>query len=554
MDGVRIGPLMTRDCGSITYKVESMDTAFQELLADFLLEAEERVSVVESLLLALSNADAEQATGNLAQIKRELHTLKGNAGMMGFDDLQRMAHALEDQVETIDLEAPAVVGLLRGVDAFRLRLQALSTTADTTAERVADAAPDPSALSALAGSRDGGVRVPFAKIDRLVEMVGETLIFRNRLSDAIALGVEHAAVPEGTAAEQQSRNRGDWERVEAARQSLDKTFNALQDYVTDLGMVPLQLLFRSLKRIVHDESAREGKRIELQISGGETPIDKTLLEVAGDALGHLVRNAVIHGIEAPAARRQAGKAEQGTVALHASVEGTEVRIEVRDDGAGIDVDALRERGAEQASDDAYAVVFEEGVSTRTDADLSAGRGVGLAVVKRSVERHGGQVEVRSQRGHGSVFELRLPLTVSILRSLLLTVGDETFALPLTSVIETLNNDDLSHHEVDHLPVVRWRGTLIPRLDLATAFAQTTTDQDAAKQQAGYAVVIAAAGQQRSLIVDDIVGIRDIVVKGLDPIIGQPVGISGSTILGDGQVIMILDPAGLVSIPALVSND
>lgn len=569
-----------------------MHAGFQELLEEFLLEAKERADEVEATLLQMASGDAPEREEALAQAKRELHTLKGNAGMMGFSDLQQLAHEMEDEVLELDLEAPEVDHLLQTLDQLRAGLEAIQTPAEEAeatitaqedaaqedaarddTEQQAESRRDASQAEAAAGpdssespegrgpaaeteapvrtARDvgGSVRVPFSKIDQLVEVQAETLIARNRLADAIE---QSRGLVEGTDQDLPEAFVNSavsaWEDVEDARQNLEKTLRLLQELVTDLGMVPLQGLFRSLSRIVHDESRREKKKIDFQVRGGDTPIDKTLLEAAGDALGHVVRNAVIHGIETPAERRAAGKDEEGTIRLSAAVEGGEVRIEVADDGGGIDTEALRKTArsvapelAAGASD--LALLFEEGVSTRQSTDLAAGRGVGMAAVKKSVESHGGRIKVQTEPGQGTTFAIHLPVSASILRSLLLSVDGEDYALPLTAVTETLLREKESLHEMNQAAVIRWRRKVLPLLDLGDAFETA----DGVRPE-GFIIVVDVNGRLRGLVVDRLVGIRDIVVKGLDRIVGQPPGISGSTILGDGRVIMILDPAGLVTIP------
>lgn len=519
------------------------DSAFQELLSEFVLEARERTDEVEALLLRLESGDPVARGALLAQAKRELHTLKGNSGMMGFTHLQRRAHGLEDRVEALDLDRPEIGDLLVELDRFRRELEATApatpavTAAEPTVEPEAEEEVDESRSRDLVGA---SVRVPFSRIDRLVEMLAETVIFRNRLSDAIARGLlesRRLGIDAETALAQSAR---DWEDVESAHLTLEKTLNVLQEQVTELGMVPLQSLFRRLGRIVHDESAREGKRVELEIEGGDTPLDKTLLETAADALGHLVRNAVIHGIEKPAERRRRGKAETGRVKVEAALAANQVRIEVTDDGGGIDVEALRARAAGRELATPFDLLFEEGFSTRGGTDLSAGRGVGLSAVRKTVEAHGGRVELRTQVGRGTAFTLRLPVTASILRSLLVGADGESYALPLSAVAETLVLDPTGRHEVNHAHVVKWRGRLVPLLDLGSAFGTGRV------RSAGYVLLVEVNGRYRGLVADDIVGIRDIVVKGLDRVVGQPPGISGSTILGDGRVILILDPAALTS--------
>ncbi len=508
------------------------------------------------MLLRLSSSDPEVREASLAQVKRELHTLKGNSGMMGFSDLQELAHRMEDLVEELDPGEPEVGGLLADLDALRHGLDSVRATASDPA------APEPAATQetprqdsgaeseAAAG---GSVRVPFAKIDQLVELQAETLIFRNRLSDAVGQGVALLEQNDGDGKDLIAKSAAAWEDVQTAQQMLEKVLHQLQDQVTNLGMVPLVGLFRSLRRIIHDESRREGKTVELVASGGETPIDKTLLEAAGEALGHLVRNAVIHGIERPEERTRAGKPETGTVRLKANVEGGEIRIEVADDGAGVDLAALTERARELMGEDYepgsdLSLLFAEGLSTHRGTDLGAGRGVGLSAVKKSVERHGGRVDVRTQSGVGTHFSLRLPVTASILRSLLLRADMEDYALPLSAVVESMRLAAHDRHEVNQARVMRWRGQLIPVLDLGLTFGTAEAPRDE-----GFVVIIEVGGRFRGLAVDALVGIRDIVVKGLDSIVGRPRGISGSTILGDGRVIMILDPASLTAAPPFVET-
>ncbi len=537
---------------------------FQELLDEFLLEAQERADEVESLLLRLTTGDEEEKAAAIVRAKRELHTLKGNSGMMGFSDLQQLAHMMEDQVEALDLDQPVVDGLLEQLDELRRGLEAIrtpETEEDAESPAESEKAPhsddEPGAPAAGIESPSdspreaGSVRVPFVKIDRLVESQAETLIFRNRLADAIERSM--LLIDEENDIDQEfiERARSLWEEVDLARQALEKTLHLLQEQVTELGMVPLQGLFRSLGRIVHDESRRENKTVDFEIRGGDTPIDRTLLETAGEALGHLVRNAVIHGIETPEERRRTGKFKSGQVTVSATLEGGEARIEITDDGAGIDVVALEAKAAAVAPEvkgktRGLDLLFVDGLSTRQDTDLGSGRGVGLAAVKKSVEDHGGKVKVSSIPGNGTTFALHLPVTAAIIRSLLLEVDQETYALPLTSVAESLLVSREAVHDLNHSRVLRWRGELVPLLDVGHSFA--TCDQPSPRS---FAVIIDVNGRRRGLLIDRLVGIRDIVVKGLDIIVGNPKGISGSTILGDGRVIMILDPSALVNLAPTV---
>ena len=549
-----------------------MEGGFQELLDEFLLEARERADEVEILLLQLTTGDPESRQTTIGRAKRELHTLKGNSGMMGFSDLQQIAHSMEDLVEEIDLSAPKIDAVLGQLDQLRQGLEAVRSPFEDGGD-IDSAASAPSVETNLldtpsaelggetgivdSGGRldpGGSVRVSFSKIDQLVETQAETLIHRNRLADALERLRGLLAHADNLPDDLREPLAHSFEDLETSRETLEKTLDHLQQQVTELGMVPLQSLFRSLGRVVHDESRREAKQVDLSIEGGDTPIDRTLLEAAGDALGHLVRNAVIHGIESPEARRAFGKPETGRVRVSATLEAGEVRIEVSDDGGGIDEHALIEKARRVAPELAamatgFELLFQDGISTREDTGLGAGRGVGLSAVQKSVERHGGRIKIRSELGLGTSFTLHLPVTASILRCLLVAVDDEEYALPLTAVAESLHLAPAAIHEMNQVPVLRWRRRVVPIIDLGRIFGTF----EGVLRAEGFVVLVEVNGRFRGLVIDRLVGIRDIVVKGLDGIVGNPTGISGSTILGDGRVIMILDPASLASLSPTIAS-
>lgn len=504
------------------------DPLFESLIDEFLLEARERVERVEALLLDLETAASDERPQMRDDARRELHTLKGNAAMMGLAELQALAHRLEDDVEGLDPRAVDVSETLHGVDELRRLLDEVGLQGkEAPAQR--PAAPAAGLREALAES----VRVPFSALDSLVEQLQEMVIFRNRLADVVERGRGQAAAEDLPA----------WDAVREVEAALHRVFEGLQADVMKLRLVPLRTLFRNLRRIVHDESAAVAKQVSLETYGGDTPLDKGLLEVASDALGHLVRNGVIHGIETPETRVAAGKTAEGVVRLSARVVGEEVHIEVADDGAGIDFQRLRSaaasKGIEVADEAIERLVFVAGISTKQEADLSAGRGIGLSAVLESVERQGGRVEVRSERGKGSHFLLRLPLTVSVTQALLLRTDDEHYALPFSSVVESVTLEKEDVHEVGESLLLRWREQLIPLTDLGCFFGTAAN-----ARERGEVVIVDSEGQARALLADAVVGSRDIVVKGLDDICGDPPGISGSTILGDGTVVLILDPARL----------
>ncbi|MDX1630896.1 MAG: chemotaxis protein CheW [Thermoanaerobaculia bacterium] len=513
------------------------DQIFDALVEEFYLESRERLSSIEETLLEVEEASEDRQEELLVVAKRELHTLKGNSGMMGLRELQELAHELEDSVAAI--ESPGDVHeILAGVDRFR-RLLDRSCGREEIEEADVDEVSEPGAGRAVQES----VRVSFSALDHLVDLLSEMVIFRNRLAQSLHQALERL--------DKEERNAPAWREVEAAHQTLERTLRELQEGVMELRMVPLGSFFGQLKRIVFDESAQEGKEVDFRTSGGETPLDKALLEVVSEAMGHLVRNAVVHGIESPDERRERGKPPAGRLSVIAEAQAEEVVIEIEDDGRGIDrqelVETARERGFDVGDEaDVQTLLSLPGLSTREEADRSAGRGMGMAAVMDSVRRRGGQVEIFSAPGKGTRFRLRLPLTAAILRAVILEVDDAVYALSLNAVQETLHLETERRHTMNRTGVVRWRGNLVPLLDLGRFFE--TREED---RQEGFVVIIEAEGRHRGLLVDGMQGIQDVVVKPLDDTVGSPPGLAGSTILGNGQVVLILDPIDLAGAsPAL----
>jgi two-component system chemotaxis sensor kinase CheA len=512
-----------------------MDELSQELLTEFLLESRERLERMEEILLQLPSAAAESLPRLLEEVARELHTLKGNSGLVGFAELQAIAHAMEDELEGIDPRAPQVTGLLERLDGFRNVMESPAGGGGTFA----------SSGEASTELAQGGVRVAFSTLDALVDLLAEMVIFGNRLSNGLG-ELRHDATAEAL------------DEVESAHDLLGKTLARLQEGVMQLRMVPLRTLFRHLGRLVHDEALRQRKEARFVTTGGDTPLDKALLEVSSEALGHLVRNAVAHGIETPAERLRAGKRSEGIVRLSATATAREVRIEVEDDGAGVRSEevlaAAARRGIElPPGQNPLSLLFLPGMSTRTAADLTSGRGVGLSAVQEAVHRRGGRVEVGSEPGAGTLFRLRLPLSVSITRALLLSSRDERYLLPLASVVESLSLDAARLHEVNGVRLLSWRGGLIPLLDLGRSFGGFGGVIGGAGGGKARAVVFESDGAVRALGVDRIHGIRRVVVKELDAALGNPCGLSGATVLGDGSAVLILDPAGLMSLSPAVAD-
>jgi two-component system, chemotaxis family, sensor kinase CheA len=506
------------------------------LLSDFLLESRERMDHLEELLLGAAAAGSLDAEA-LKEVQLELHTLKGNAGLVGLTEMQTEAHFLEDLVSDLKPGAPPEEELLAIVDRLRSLLQRAEREDGSGSVDPVRAKPD---AGAAGETVQGGVRVAFTTLDSLVDRLEEMVIFRNRLTEAL----ERQRRELGAAARSASG-----EAVREAHDELGGTLDALRDGILRLRLVPLATLFRSLRRIAHDESVRSGKDVVFETLGGETPLDRGLLELASEALGHLIRNAVIHGIETPEERRRLGK-PRAMVRVAASADTREVRIDVVDDGGGVRrqevLAAAARRGlAVPADADPVSFLFLPGFSTRAEADLGAGRGIGLAAVQEAVSRRGGRIEVFSEEGVGTLFRLRLPLSVSILRALLVASDGEDYALPLGAMEETFRLDAGLVHEINGGLVLARPGGLVPFLDLGYCFGTSPV-----RRRSAYAVLLESEGSRRAVGVDGIQGIREVVVRRLDPWAVRHPAVAGSTILADGRAVLLLDPAGLAGLSPL----
>lgn len=489
----------------------------RELLDDFLFETDERLTRIEVSLLAAVDAMPEARELSFREVRRELHTLKGNAGMMGLVELQALAHQLEDLVDELDPENPDLAPLLSGLDRFKTNLgRAARQSKPQQNETLTEPQHD---------RREGSTRVRLDLLNQLLETSTRLVVARNEMSNRIQIGGDLDSAQTDFV----KRTKESWQDAEEARIKLDRILELLQEQVRSLRTIPLRSVFTRLQRLVHDESTKAGKEVRFETRGGETPLDTALTELATDTLGHLIRNCVVHGIEVPEVREQSGKSRRGTLFLEASLRADTVEIEVFDDGAGINEEALRRAAQktgirEAKTADLHALLFHPGLSTRREADQSAGRGIGLSAVLASAHRHGGTIEVDTSLGVGTRFCLRLPLTVAITDALLVSSGGQRFAIPSAAVRETGSQQTLESEEVVDLKHF---------LDLPFG-----------GDESGFFVTVEAEGRKSSVLVDELGGLQRIVVNPLDDIVGRPKGIAGSTVLGDGRVILILDPTQL----------
>jgi len=394
-----------------------------------------------------------------------------------------------------------------------------------------DASPDAARPSGDASS----IRVSIEKIDELMNTVGELVITQSMLSQ---LGA-HVATAAGS-------------RFVSGLTQLERNVRELQESVMRVRMLPISFVFSRFPRMVRDLSQRLGKQVELKVTGDQTELDKTVLERIGDPLMHLVRNCIDHGIEQPHVRKAAGKSAQGTVHLDAYHKGGAITIEVSDDGAGLNKDRILEKaranGLVEANDiltesEIYDLIFVPGFSTIEHATDISGRGVGMDVVRRNAKELGGSIEVRSTVGAGSRFVITLPLTLAIVDGQSVSVGGETYIVPLTAIVESLQlKASMVSKLVGRGEVFSFREDYVPVIRLHDLFGVEPRFRELHE---GILMIVEGEGGRVGLFVDDLLGQQQVVIKSLETNYRRVDGVSGATILGDGSVALILDVPGLI---------
>ncbi len=387
------------------------------------------------------------------------------------------------------------------------------------------------------------VRVDVEVLDNLMNTVGELVIERTRLQQVLSrLEVER----EGDELSQV---------MSSALAQLGRLTGNLQEEIQRARMLPVENLFRKFPRMIRDIAHKAGKEINFIVRGEETELDRSVIEEIGDPLMHLLRNAVDHGIESAEERLAAGKPAAGTVILEAFHEENHIIISVRDDGRGVDPEKIRasavrkgiisEEAARRLSDpEAVNLIWAPGFSTKQEVSEVSGRGVGLDVVQKNIERINGSVEIRSTVGQGTEFRVKLPLTLAIIRALQVELVGTTYCIPLGSVVETDRIPTSEIQTVRQREVIVKRGEVIPLLRLAEAFGLQRPEGYEEPEEI-FVVIVAVMGRQIGLVVDSLIGEGDVVIKPLGRFIGEIPGISGATIMGDGDVAIILDVSSLV---------
>jgi two-component system chemotaxis sensor kinase CheA len=423
------------------------------------------------------------------------------------------------------------------------------TTAPATAPAAVGAAekamPAGKPAAKAAASGGGSIRVDTNKIDTLINMVGELVITQSML---------------GLLGEEFEMNK--LERLREGLAQLERHTRELQESVMQIRMLPISFSFSRFPRLVHDLSLKLNKKIELRMTGESTEVDKTVIEKIGDPLVHLVRNSLDHGIEMPEERLAAGKSETGEVQLNAFHKGGSIVIEIRDDGRGLNKDKLLSKAIERglvpldnnlSDKQIYELIFAPGFSTADQVSDVSGRGVGMDVVRRNINELGGSIEIESYPGKGSAIIIRLPLTLAILDGQTISVGEETYIVPLVSIVESIQiSEEVINRVAGRGETFKLRDEYLPIVRLHDVFG--IRHPKAQRLQEGLLVVVEGDGRRCGLFVDDLLGQQQVVIKSLEANYRKVDGISGATILGDGSVALILDIPGLMRLAGQAHGD
>jgi two-component system chemotaxis sensor kinase CheA len=551
-----------------------------DLLKDFLTETNESLNLVDSELVRF-----EQEPNNgkiLGNIFRLVHTIKGTCGFLALPRLETLAHAAETVMgkfrDGMPVTADAVTIILTTIDRIKKileEIEALQQEPDGTdtdlieilgcisrGESVAlqplapppveikqpdkPAAIEPTKPETLEktqperseeerGDRiaSHSIRVNVDTLDHLMTTVSELVLTRNQLLEIV--------------------RRNEDSDFKVPLQRLSNVTAELQEGVMKTRMQPIGNAWQKLPRIVRDLCAELGKDIELEMRGADTELDRQVLELVRDPLTHLVRNCADHGIERPADRHAAGKAAKGTIRLSAWHQGGHIIIEITDNGRGLDLDGIRSKAIEKGMATAAELeakseseicnfIFMAGFSTAAKVTSISGRGVGMDVVRSNIEQIGGTVDLKSVPGAGATFTIKIPLTLAIVSALIVEAGGERFAVPQLSVLELVRAGNGGEHRIEHIkdaPVLRLRNKLLPLIRLKDVLHLGQCDNEN-----GFIVVMQAGNQVFGAVVDGVFHTEEIVIKPMSSKLRHIPVFSGTTILGDGSVIMIIDPNGV----------
>jgi two-component system chemotaxis sensor kinase CheA len=547
--------------------VSSFDEDMREIFDSYVIEASE---ILEHLSQDLLTLEKKPSDANLLNtIFRGIHTLKGTSSFLGFSQMTELTHTSEDLLNKLRkgdfiADGEVIDILIEAHTAAKTLLQRIKNhnlqpiDLDSTLEKIRGVMQRQSSIlqieSVVASVKeqaaaitdtskviqqrmdDSTIRVDVDRLDNLMNLVGELVLARNRLSQVAQSLIEK------------------YERIEMSKQivdissQIDFVTTELQMAVMKTRMVPIEKVFNGLPFLARNLMRTIGKDVDLQIYGKETELDKSLIEELNDPLIHMIRNAIDHGIEFPEERKKLGKPSQGIVIVSAERDGNFILITMEDDGRGMDAEQIKlkaiergliteEQAREMSKSEALNLVFIPGFSTKQETTNISGRGVGMDVVKTKIAKLKGIVEIDSEYGKGTIITLKLPLTLAIIQGLLMKVADETFAVPLNTVFEIVRLGSDEIYTIQGREVMRVRDSVLPIARMCDIIGRTNAPDHS---KTSYVVIVGWGGKQIGLLVDSLLGQKEIVIKTLGNYLGDIPGIAGSTILGDGSVILVID--------------
>ena len=512
-----------------------------DLIADFVAECREMLEALGGEIVAWEASPDDRA--RLDCIFRFVHTVKGNCGFFEFPRLEALSHAAEDALADVragrrTTDAALVSAVLAVIDRIGDLIQALSGEGEAQAAAAAAPASAPEAKGQQSAAAPRTIRLSVELLDRMMSGVSDMVLARNELARRLR-GTETAV------------------EVDGAFERLSGIIAEMRDAVTRTRMQRIENLFVALPRMVRDLSAELGKQVMVDIEGGDVELDREMIEMIRDPLTHIIRNAVDHGIEKPAERLRAGKREIGLISVCARQSGNQILIDIADDGRGIDGARLVEKALASGAIDAaeaarlsprerLGLIFEAGLSTAHEVTAISGRGVGMDVVRSNIERIGGTVDVDSALGEGSRMTLRVPLTLTIIPALTVSIGSQHFAIPRAAIEEIVRANG-SSVTLDHLGgagVATIRGRRVPEISLAGVLGLASNVPD---EERTLVVIRPAGGDVYALAVDRIHDHEELVVKPAAPAVMATGLYAGTTLADDGSPILLFDPAGLAEV-------
>ena len=499
---------------SVTDSDEISDDEFESLLDELHGQGAFSAGISDSASSATASASDEINDDEFESLLDELHG-KGNAPKVVASPVEETKVAKAPSSEPVKKATPS-------------KPAAKPTPASKKEPAAKPAAAKKAQQASATPQGETTVRVDTKRLDQIMNMVGELVLVRNRLT---SLGLT-----------------SDDEDLTKAVSNLDAVTTDLQGAVMQTRMQPIKKVFGRFPRVVRDLARSLKKDIKLVLEGEDTDLDKNLVEALADPLVHLVRNSVDHGVEEPDVREAMGKPREGTVVLSASQEGDHILLTIKDDGAGMNAEKLKEiaieRGvldhdaaARMSDKEAFSLIFAPGFSTKTEISEVSGRGVGMDVVKTKITQLNGTVNIDSELGVGTVLEIKVPLTLAILPTLMVVVGEQIFALPLASVNEIFHLDLSNTNSVDGQLTIIVREKAIPLFYLDQWLVRDFVDKSRDK---GHVVIVQLGNQQVAFVVDRLIGQEEVVIKPLDRLLHGTPGMAGATITSDGGIALILD--------------